>query len=539
MASGGAALGATISAPAAVGAGDGSAGSRVLGKRALTLGGIRLERHLARGGPAVLPPFPPQALDPGFYGTMCALAAAGGRLYGDREGIEGLLTRRLPPEASLCHQALVQPAPGYSEEAAAAGDVLQPQLAPAAAAPPSDIRDVVCVPVTDRRAGRMLVLDEGAGAMVSPASPLEGTGWRGCHGENVLPSTLFFLLFWDVIFDATGDSFGGAGEAAGGAGSAATASGGATAAQREYLRAVWKHPFQAAPADFGSDEFCRVRAPAFRRREAQLAAMSGCQAAAEVARAYDAHYGAVAPRLRWDLFSRERLCELAHAAGGYALKVLLEPLAVDYSRNFAGYPDLLMWRPLPCPDCELGYAWPPHMRAGCAGAGTGGQPLTVVVDDHPDAGFQLYHHAEPAAGSSSGAAAPASAAAASGAGPRVRFTPAARAAVARVRSLQMGTPGANPHLVLLEVKSHRDRLQVHQLARFARLVDKVPCGIVKVEPAPGTGGRGGALSTEALRHKHHHQDTSGRAEAVAAAAADAGAGAAEAVERAPKRARMH
>ncbi|CAI5477695.1 unnamed protein product [Closterium sp. Yama58-4] len=66
----------------------------------------------------------------------------------------------------------------------------------------------------------------------------EGGGWKGVHCEGSLWSTLFVLLFWDVIFAPVPDAF--------------------------------HHPFQTAPLDFGSPLFASTRLPLVRARLEEL-----------------------------------------------------------------------------------------------------------------------------------------------------------------------------------------------------------------------------------------------------------------------------
>jgi hypothetical protein len=63
----------------------------------------------------------------------------------------------------------------------------------------------------------------------------------------------------------------------------------------------------------------------------------------------------------------------------------------------------------------------------------------------------------------------------------VSFSPAALDAHRAATRIKMAAPGVNPHVALLEVKSHKDQLRRVQLAWFQRLEGRVPCGVVHVK----------------------------------------------------------
>lgn len=49
--------------------------------------------------------------------------------------------------------------------------------------------------------------------------------------------------------------------------------------------------------------------------------------------------------LRWDMFSKEDLCEVVDCLGGRALAVMCRILCEDYAGRTSGVPDLLAWNP--------------------------------------------------------------------------------------------------------------------------------------------------------------------------------------------------
>jgi Fanconi-associated nuclease 1 len=144
------------------------------------------------------------------------------------------------------------------------------------------------------------------------AQPANG-GWRGAHCEGGAWSSLFGLLFYEALFDAS---------------------------VPDALRA----PLQAGPLDLDEPDgaFYAARAPFL---EARLAAIAAGGAPALLAAAWAAHEGEVVRGVAWERWSPEKLAEIAACVGGPALAAVCRLLAEDHGGWRGGMPDLLLWRP--------------------------------------------------------------------------------------------------------------------------------------------------------------------------------------------------
>ena len=136
------------------------------------------------------------------------------------------------------------------------------------------------------------------------------------HCEGSFFGSLFGLLFWDIIFDAS-------------------------------VPGVFATPYQTAPLDFRTDHFYARRHAALEARVAALSAMSPGDLAAQVRTAYAAHHGTQCVGVGWDLFPAETLATLAAAVGPRVVAGALHLLAYDHRHRRGGHPDLLVHRPQP------------------------------------------------------------------------------------------------------------------------------------------------------------------------------------------------
>lgn len=92
------------------------------------------------------------------------------------------------------------------------------------------------------------------------------------HCEGRIVTTLFGLLFWDVIFAPVPGAF--------------------------------ETRYQSAPLDLAEDTFYYVRQPL---ADARLAEIKAGRAAEILEAAYDEHQGKMCVGVRWDLFEKEDL----------------------------------------------------------------------------------------------------------------------------------------------------------------------------------------------------------------------------------------
>jgi len=148
-----------------------------------------------------------------------------------------------------------------------------------------------------------------------------GEGWSdGLHLEGGVWTTLFGLLFWDIVWDL-----------------------------RLSGAAAFQSPFQTAPLDLGSTHFAACRAPALARR---LRALLDGAAPRLLALAWAARRGQLAAGVDWRI-QLPRLQELAACVGGAGLAAIMRQLALDWAGWRGGMPDLVVWRTQPRPAARL------------------------------------------------------------------------------------------------------------------------------------------------------------------------------------------
>ncbi|CAE6523617.1 unnamed protein product [Rhizoctonia solani] len=137
--------------------------------------------------------------------------------------------------------------------------------------------------------------------------------FRGFHSEGAIVSTLFGLLFWDILFAPIPGAF--------------------------------ETPYQSAPLDLVHDSFFGSREEIINARLEELRNTSG--AARQIASSVYSREREREPwcvGLRWDLFeSEEDLIEVIECLGGHALAAICRLLAEEYGSRGGGVPDLFIW----------------------------------------------------------------------------------------------------------------------------------------------------------------------------------------------------
>ena len=170
-------------------------------------------------------------------------------------------------------------------------------------------------------------------------------GWEGRHVEGAALSSLFSLLFCDILFDASHSEHAGGGDAP-----------------------VFRHAFQARPRDFGcvwfgwggrrcdlasrlgaiaADRDARAVADMVGRAWDATAGARGFSSAAALPSAPDVSAAAAAASSPTMPLTKEELCRVARGLGGRTLAALLAFFAACPGGARAGLPDLLLWRPAP------------------------------------------------------------------------------------------------------------------------------------------------------------------------------------------------
>ncbi|KZT27328.1 hypothetical protein NEOLEDRAFT_1110695 [Neolentinus lepideus HHB14362 ss-1] len=147
----------------------------------------------------------------------------------------------------------------------------------------------------------------------------ESLGYRGYHSEGSIVRTLFGLLFWDIIF--------------------------------AEIPGAFETPYQSAPLDIAEDSFYFARKDLINARLTQIEEGEAPNLMDQVD---DEHRptGTWCVGVRWDLFSKEDLLEIAECLGGKALSIICRLLCEDYAGRGGGVPDLIIWNAESC-DCKF------------------------------------------------------------------------------------------------------------------------------------------------------------------------------------------
>ncbi|GAA5968795.1 hypothetical protein JCM3765_001268 [Sporobolomyces pararoseus] len=127
------------------------------------------------------------------------------------------------------------------------------------------------------------------------------------HSENGVLTSIFALVFWDIIFAP--------------------------------VDGVFETAYQSAPLDLATDAFAIVRRPAIDARLAAIAkgeAVSFLIATDERERPLNTW----AVGINWERFSREDLVEIVECIGGPALASILTVFVEEYGHRTGGIPDL-------------------------------------------------------------------------------------------------------------------------------------------------------------------------------------------------------
>ncbi|KAI0780638.1 hypothetical protein BD413DRAFT_619127 [Trametes elegans] len=133
-------------------------------------------------------------------------------------------------------------------------------------------------------------------------------GCKGFHCEGRIVTTLFGLLFWDVLFAPVPGAF--------------------------------ETPYQAAPLDLAEDTFYYARQALADARRAEIEAG---RAPEILEAAHAAHEGVMCVGVRWDLFTKEELVGIARCMDPKALSVVCQLMCEDYAGRTGGVPDLILW----------------------------------------------------------------------------------------------------------------------------------------------------------------------------------------------------
>ncbi|KAF8178661.1 hypothetical protein K438DRAFT_1681003 [Mycena galopus ATCC 62051] len=137
-------------------------------------------------------------------------------------------------------------------------------------------------------------------------------GFKGFHSETRLLTTLFGLLFWDIIFAPVPGAF--------------------------------ETPWQRGPLDIGEDSFYYARQERLDERLSDIKAGRAQTILADNDDRYRAEKTCCIG-VNWDICGREDLIEIVECLGGIALSSICRLFCEDYHGRCSGAPDLVVWNP--------------------------------------------------------------------------------------------------------------------------------------------------------------------------------------------------
>ncbi|KAJ2030258.1 hypothetical protein H4S03_007116 [Coemansia sp. S3946] len=132
----------------------------------------------------------------------------------------------------------------------------------------------------------------------------QSLGYTGLHSENSMVTSLFSLLFWDVIFHP--------------------------------LPGTLDTEYQSRPLDMGNESFYFSRQTLIDQRLKEI--VDG-EFADIILANYDFGYGAECVGVSWDITCDQLLIYI----GGHALAAICQVLAREYRSKSSGFPDLCLW----------------------------------------------------------------------------------------------------------------------------------------------------------------------------------------------------
>ncbi|KAL5489948.1 hypothetical protein ACEPAI_4780 [Sanghuangporus weigelae] len=136
-------------------------------------------------------------------------------------------------------------------------------------------------------------------------------GYKGFHSEASIVSTIWGLLFWDILFSSVPGAF--------------------------------ETPYQSAPLDIASECFYFARKDAVEERLQEIKDGK----APEILASADDKYrenNTMCVGVRWNDYSKQDLVEIVTCLGGEGLSVICRLFCEDYGGRHSGVPDLIVWR---------------------------------------------------------------------------------------------------------------------------------------------------------------------------------------------------
>ncbi|KAF9068946.1 hypothetical protein BDP27DRAFT_1294387 [Rhodocollybia butyracea] len=138
----------------------------------------------------------------------------------------------------------------------------------------------------------------------------KGGNFHGLHSETCILTTIFALLFWDIIFADVPGAF--------------------------------ETAFQIGPLDLVEDSFYYAREEIIKARLKEIRSGSALEIVGQHDNLYRAQ-GTHCVGLKWNVCTKEELAEIVDCIGGDALAVICEIFCQDYPARASGVPDLVVW----------------------------------------------------------------------------------------------------------------------------------------------------------------------------------------------------
>jgi Fanconi-associated nuclease 1 len=137
--------------------------------------------------------------------------------------------------------------------------------------------------------------------------------WNGLHTENSTVTTMFGLLFWDILFDDT-------------------------------IPGVFHSPFQVRPLDLYTEYFYIARQDKIEKRLIEIEQGRATEIIETISSSYRSAntcgYG-----VNWKRFTDLQIMQIAECMGGTVLARICECFARSVWAHTGGVPDLCLWKP--------------------------------------------------------------------------------------------------------------------------------------------------------------------------------------------------
>jgi fanconi-associated nuclease 1 len=136
-------------------------------------------------------------------------------------------------------------------------------------------------------------------------------GWKGSHSENSIVTTLFGLLFWDIIFDSN-------------------------------IPGVFASPYQSGPLDLKTEFFYESRRTIMKKRMEEIENGYGVNIVEKVCNTHRP-LKTICVGVNWNLFTTDQIIEIVECINPSVLAQMMNLFAKSYWSHLGGVPDLCLW----------------------------------------------------------------------------------------------------------------------------------------------------------------------------------------------------